>query len=90
MVLPLRFHSKVELVCKLNKSLYDLKQVSGQWVSKFSTAMVHLGFKQFKADYSLFSKKTSNSFIALLVYVVDILVASDNKEIFEELKVLLD
>ena len=89
MVVPPGFHSKVELVCKLNKSLYDLKQVSRQWVSKFSTALVHLGFKQFKADYSLFSKKTSNSFIVLLVYV-DILIASDNKEVVEELKVLLD
>lgn len=35
-----------------------------------------LGFSQSKSDYSLFTKKTNDSFIALLIYVDDILVAS--------------
>ena len=38
----------------------------------------------------MFTKKTSTSFIALLVYVDDILHASDNKQSVDELKVLLD
>ena len=38
----------------------------------------------------MFTKKTSTSFIALLVYVDDILLASDNKQVVDELKVLLD
>ena len=49
-----------------------------------------LGFTQSRADYSLFVKKTFTSFIALLVYVDDILIASDNKQAVDELKVLLD
>ena len=52
--------------------------------------MVLLGFTQSKAVYSLFIKKTSTSFIALLVYVDGILIASDNKQAVEELKILLD
>ena len=52
--------------------------------------MVLLGFTQSKADYSLFIKKTSTSFIALLVYVDGILIASDNKQAVDELKILLD
>lgn len=52
--------------------------------------MSHLGFQQSKSNYSLITKKTKDAFIALLVYVDDILIASDNKVVVEELKVMLD
>lgn len=45
------FHGKV---CKLNKSLYDLKQTSHQWNEKLRCAMFDFSFVQFLNDYSLF------------------------------------
>lgn len=64
------------VVCKLFKSLYGLKQSPRQWFSKFSTAVLTFGFKQSQNDHSLFIFITESSFIALLVYVDDILIAS--------------
>ena len=73
------FHSKGgNVVCKLNKSLYGHKQASRQQNAKFCSVIKQHGFKKSKADYSLFTKKFNDSFIALVVYVDDILIASNN------------
>ncbi|GJZ97354.1 ribonuclease H-like domain-containing protein [Tanacetum coccineum] len=61
-------------VCKLIKSWYDLKQAPRQWNAKLTTALIEHGFEQSKFDYSLYVKKKGALFVAMLVYVDDILI----------------
>lgn len=70
--------SKPNQVCLLQKSLYGLKQASRQWFTTLSHAISQLGFKQSAADHTLYVKKTSTSFTALLLYVDDVLLTGND------------
>ncbi|PWA62550.1 ribonuclease H-like domain-containing protein [Artemisia annua] len=65
-------------VCRLKKSLYGLKQAPRQWNAKLTSTLTENGFTQSKSDYSLYTKSKNGVFIALLVYVDDIIVTGNN------------
>ncbi|GKF51621.1 retrovirus-related pol polyprotein from transposon TNT 1-94 [Tanacetum coccineum] len=73
-------------VCKLKKSLYGLKQTPKKWFAKLSAALLSFGYQQSKADYSLFTKGEDHSFIAVLVYVDDLLITGTHLQKIQELK----
>ena len=47
---------KKELICKLKKSLYGLKQSPRMWYKKFDTYMLGLGFTRIKEDHCVYFK----------------------------------
>ena len=73
-------------VCKLLKSLYGLKQAPRQWFEKLSSTLIKFGFCQSKADYTLFTKKNSKGFTAVLIYVDDMVITGSAVDAITELK----
>jgi hypothetical protein len=47
---------KKELVCKLKKSLYGMKQSPRTWYQKFDTYILGLGFVRSRDDHCVYSK----------------------------------
>jgi len=80
---------KQRQVCRLTKSLYGLKQASIHWFAKLSSFLLNLGFIQSISDYSLFTHKTASTFITLLVYVDDVILAGNSMDIINKTKTLL-
>ncbi|GMI99394.1 hypothetical protein HRI_003608700 [Hibiscus trionum] len=90
MDLPQGFQSSnSNLVCKLKKSLYGLKQASRKWNERLTSTLLSLHFKQASSDTSLFVKGTGPNFIALAVYVDDIIVASPSLSEISAIKTIL-
>jgi hypothetical protein len=53
---------KKELVCKLKKSLYGLKQFPRTWYQKFDTYILGLGFTRRKVDHRVYFKLVGDPF----------------------------
>uniref|UniRef100_A0A1Y1K3D6 Reverse transcriptase Ty1/copia-type domain-containing protein n=1 Tax=Photinus pyralis TaxID=7054 RepID=A0A1Y1K3D6_PHOPY len=67
-----------KLVCKLNKSLYGLKQASRVWNERFHTFVVRIGFLRSQYDQCLYLMGSGASMILLLLYVDDLILLGKN------------
>ena len=63
------------MVCKLTKSIYELKQAFHQWYHKFHQVILSFGFEMNLVDDCVYHKFSGSKYIFLVLYVDDILLA---------------
>ena len=84
------FYSEGEhLVCKLKKSIVRLKQASCQWYLKFHVVIISFGFEENMMDQCIFQKVNGSKICFLVLYVDDILLATNDKDLLYEVKQFL-
>ena len=76
--------TKKHLACKLKKSIYGLKQASKQWYLRFNDTITSFGFKEYAVDQCIYLKVSGSKFIILVLYVDDILLASNDLGLLHE------
>ena len=78
-----------QLVCKLKKSIYGLKQASCQWYLKFHNIISSFGFVENVMDQCIYLKVSESKVCFLVLYVDDILLATNDKGLLHEVKQFL-
>ena len=74
------------LVCKLNKAIYGLKQASKCWNNCIDTYLRKLGFRPSSSDSCLYVRVKDNVLCIIAVYVDDLIIASKCLDQINELK----
>ena len=66
-----------ELVCKLKKGLYGLKQAGRNWNDHIDAWMTKAGFTRCKADYCVYVRQTQTKTLIVGLYVDDLIIVSN-------------
>uniref|UniRef100_A0A2N9HC61 Integrase catalytic domain-containing protein n=1 Tax=Fagus sylvatica TaxID=28930 RepID=A0A2N9HC61_FAGSY len=78
------------LVCRLKKSFYGLKQSPRQWYKRFDSYMIQIGYTRCEYDCCVYVRILEDgSYIFLLLYVDDMLIAAKSMCEVNRLKSLL-
>lgn len=75
-----------EMVCRLKKSIYGLKQASRNWNQTIDKWMKDYGFKASEADPCLYVKHEEQEVIVVIIWVDDLIIAGSCKRIIQDFK----
>ena len=77
------------LVCRLNKSLYGLKQSGRNWYHLLHQSLLSQGFVTSFADPCVYSRQNDYIKTIIIIYVDDLLIASNNSHDLKNVKYML-
>ena len=70
--------SEAQLVYKLHRSLYGLKQAGRAWYKKIDSALSELGLKRTHSDNCVYVLHEASTIVYILLYVDDLLLISND------------
>ena len=80
---------KEQLVYRVKKGLYGLKQSAREWAKRLTNFLIKIGFRPLAADHNVFVKGTIRTGLTITVYVDDVkLIGSDKpamKQVIDQL-----
>ena len=88
MAQPEGFIVEGDLVCKLLRSLYGLKQLPCQCINKIHQFLVSIGFVQMNADHCVYINNTTSVIIAL--WVNNLMIFAKDKVTIYDVKARLN
>ena len=74
-----RSASGEKLVCKLQKSIYGLKQSGRNWNTLLHNCLCQYGFKQNPAEHCVYTKEIQKGKVIILIGVDDLIAAIQYK-----------
>lgn len=75
-----------QLVCRLNKSLYGLKQSGRNWNNVLHDFLVSLGFVQSFCDHCVYTRHRSDSCAIIIVWVDDLIISASDMNTVNDVK----
>jgi hypothetical protein len=83
---PPGFVTDSNLVFRLKKSLYGLKQALLAWYAKINNLFLRLGFKHCESDHNLYVLNINGETFIVVVYVGDLVITGNNTDLILRLK----
>ncbi|GLJ24590.1 hypothetical protein SUGI_0469950 [Cryptomeria japonica] len=68
-----------DMVCRLKKALYSLKQAPRAWYARLDKYLLKIGFTKGSVDSNLYYKITDNDILIIEVFIDDIIFGGEDK-----------
>ena len=75
-----------ELVCRLHKSLYGLRQAGRAWFEKINTALIRMDFSPLDSDHCVYVRHQADGVMYIVLYVDDLLLIGSSLAEMKQLK----
>ena len=82
--------TKKTQICKLNKAIYGLKISPKRWNKKFTEVVLALGLQNTIHEPCLYTYRENGNVAVIVLYVDDMLIASNDEKKMEEIKECLE